>query len=63
MAEKDLNISLATNMLTKLDFYLCFSQKWAHIEKTDETKDVSFLIKDDELLEKYKFGKNLKLVS
>ena len=38
----------------KLDFYAYFFQKLVHIEKTfDETKFMSFLIKDDELLKKY----------
>ena len=31
---RDLNISLATKMLAKLDPYAYFSQKWVHIEKT-----------------------------
>ena len=44
---------MATKMLKKIDLYVYFSQKWVHIEKTDETKYTSFLINDDELLEKY----------
>ena len=50
MVKKDLNTLLATKMLKKLSVYLYFYQKWPHIEKT---KYVSFLIKDDKLLEKY----------
>ena len=34
LVKKDLNISLTTKMLQKLDLYLYFSQKWVHIEKT-----------------------------
>ena len=34
MVKKDLNISLATKILKKIDFYLYFSQKPVHIEET-----------------------------
>ena len=37
----------------KLDLYAYFFQKWVHIERNfDDTNYMSFLIKDDELLEK-----------
>ena len=54
--KKDLNILLVAKMLKKLNLYLYFSQKWLHTEKTLmklNTYLFSFLIKDDELLEKY----------
>ena len=53
MVKKDLNISLATKTLKKLDLYVYFSQKWEHIGETLMKLNISFLIKDDELLEKY----------
>ena len=34
MVKKDLNISLVTKILKKIDLYLYFSQKPAHIEET-----------------------------
>ena len=37
----------------KLDLCVYFSQKWVHIEKTLMKLNMSFLIKDNELLEKY----------
>ena len=52
--KKDLNIWLAKKMLKKLDLYVYFSQRWGHIEKTLMSLNMSFLIKGDELLEKYK---------
>ena len=33
--------------------YVYFNQKWVHTEKTLVKLNMSFLIKDDELLEKY----------
>ena len=33
-----------------LDLYAYFFQKWVHIEETDETKYMSFLMKDKELV-------------
>ena len=51
--KKVLNISLAIKML-KLELYVYFSQKMsAYSRDFDETKYMSFLIKDDELSEKY----------
>ena len=50
MVKKDLNISLPTRVPKKLDRYVYFSQNWAHVEETDETKYMPLLIKDDELL-------------
>ena len=53
MVKRVLNISLAIKML-KLELYVYFSQKMsAYSRDFDETKYMSFLIKDDELLEKY----------
>ena len=49
---KKLNISLPWKMLKTLSLYVYFSPKWVHIEKAS-TKYMSFLIKDDKLLEKY----------
>ena len=46
------NISLAIKML-KLELYVYFYQKWVRRRDLDETKHMPFLIKDDELLEKY----------
>ena len=41
-------------MLKKLCLYVYFSQKWVHIKRYfDETKYMSFFMKDDKLLEKY----------
>ena len=37
----------------KLDLCVYFSQKWVHIEKTLMKLNMSFLMKDNELLEKY----------
>ena len=52
--KKDLDISLAIKMLKKLCLYVYFSQKWVHIKRYfDETKYISFFMKDDKLLEKY----------
>ena len=53
LVKKDLDISLNTKMLKKLDFYLGFSQKLVHIEMTLIKLNILLLIKDDELLEKY----------
>ena len=56
MVKKDLNISLATKTLKKLDLicvYVYFPQKWEYIGETLMKLNISFLIKDDELLEKY----------
>ena len=55
MVKKDFDILLATKIFKKLDLYLYFSQKWVYM---NETKYMSFLIKDVEL-----FGKKLKIVS
>ena len=54
MVKRVFNISLAMKVL-KLDLYVYFSQKLAHIAKNlfDETKYMFFLIRDHELLEKY----------
>ena len=53
LVKKDLDISLNTKMLKKLDLYLGFSQKLVHIEMTLIKINILLLIKDDELLEKY----------
>ena len=47
-----LNILLAIKMI-KLELYVYFSQRWARTEETLVKINKSFLIKDDELLEKY----------
>ena len=50
--KKDLNISLATKIITKpLSIFL--PKMCAYRKDFDETKYMSFLTKDDELLEKY----------
>ena len=53
LVKKDLDISMNTKMLKKLDLYLGFSQKLVHIEMTLIKLNILLLIKDDELLEKY----------
>ena len=53
LVKKDLDISLNTKMLKKLDLYLGFSLKLVHIEMTLIKLNILLLIKDDELLEKY----------
>ena len=54
MVKKDLNIFSATKMIRKIDLFVYFSQKMTACRKDfDETKFMSFLIEDDELLEKY----------
>ena len=50
--KKDFNISLATQMLEKLDIYVYFSQKWVYIEEILKL-NMFFLIKGGELFEKY----------
>ena len=40
-------------MLKKLDLYAYFSQTWVHIEITLMELSMSFLIKDDKLLEQH----------
>ena len=54
LVKRVFNISLATYVLKKLAF-LCifFSKLSAYRTNFDETKYMSFLMKDDELLEKY----------
>ena len=54
MVKSVLNSSLITKMLKILNHYAYFFPKIsAHRKYFDETKYVSFLIKDDDLLEKY----------
>ena len=54
MVKKDLNISLATKGLKKKRALCIFFPKLTAYKKDfDETKFMSFLIKDYELLEKY----------
>ena len=54
MVKKDLNIFSATKMIRKIDLFVYVSQKMTACRKNfDETKFMSFLIEDDELLEKY----------
>ena len=50
--KKDFNISMTTQMLEKLDFYVYFSQKWVYIEEILKL-NIFFLIKSGELFEKY----------
>ena len=54
MVKKDLNILLVTKILKKIKT-LCifFPRMTAYRKDFDETKYISFLIKDDEFLEKY----------
>ena len=49
MVKSVLNVSLAIKVLKKLDLYAYSFQKWVHIEEIL----MSFLIKDEKLLEKY----------
>ena len=64
MVKKSLNISLTTKMLKNETFTLIFPKMNAYRRDLDETKYISFLIKDDELLEKYnKIWKKLKTLS
>ena len=60
MIKKDLNVLFATKILKKIDLYVYFSQKWMHRKDFDETKYMSFLIKNDELLEKHKIWEKVK---
>ena len=56
MVKRDLNISLATKMLKKLDLYascIFLPKISAYRKDFDGTKYISFLIRDDESLEKY----------
>ena len=69
MVKKDLNILLGTEMLKKIRPLCIFLPKMSAYRKNfDETKYISFLVKDDELLEKYnevweKVKNSLKIVS
>ena len=51
--KKNLNFSLASKMLENRPLYVFLSKMSACRRDFDETKYMSFLIKDDELLEKY----------
>ena len=58
MVKSVLNISSATKTLKKLDLYIyfphdCISQMSTYRREFDEIKHISFLIKDDKLLEIY----------
>ena len=54
MVKKDLNILLVTKILKKIKPLCIFLPKMTAYRKDfDETKYISFLIKDDEFLEKY----------
>ena len=54
MIKKDLNILLVTKILKKIKTLCIFLPKMTAYRKDfDETKYISFLIKDDEFLEKY----------
>ena len=54
MVKKDLNILLVTKILKKIKPLCIFLPKMTPYRKDfDETKYISFLIKDDEFLEKY----------
>ena len=59
MVKKDLSILLVTKMLKKLNAYVYFLKMTAYRKDFDETKYMSFLIKDHELLKKkqYNLGK------
>ena len=51
--KKGLKYFIGYKYVKKLDLCVYFSQKWVHIEKTLIKLNMSFLIKDSELLEKY----------
>ena len=54
MVKKDLNILLVTKILKKIKTLCIFLPKMTAYRKDfDETEYISFLIKDDEFLEKY----------
>ena len=54
MVKKVLNILLVPNMLKKVDLYPYFSHKMsAYRRDRDEITYISFLIEDDELLQKH----------
>ena len=54
MVKKRFNILSVIKILKKIDFYVYFSQKLVHIEKTLMKLSIYlFFIKDDQLLEKY----------
>ena len=53
MAKKDLNISLAIKILKNRPLCIFLPKMNAHRKYFDEIKYMSFLIKDDKLLEKY----------
>ena len=54
MVKKDLNILLVTKILKKIKTLCIFLPKMTAYRKDfDETKYISFLIKNDEFLEKY----------
>ena len=53
MVKKDLNISLATKMLKSRPLCIFLPKMSTYRREFGETKCISFLIKDDELLEKY----------
>ena len=53
MVRKDLNILLATKMLKNRPFSVFLPKMSAYRKDFGETKYISFLIPDDELLEKY----------
>ena len=53
MLKRVLNISLATKMLKLRPLCIVLPKMSSYRRDFDETKYISFLIKDDELLEKY----------
>ena len=64
MGKKDLNILLATKIIKNRPLYMFPPKMSAFRKDFDETKYISFLIKDDESLKKYnKIWKKLKTSS
>ena len=53
MGKKTLNILLATKMIKNRPLCLLLPKLSANRRNFDETKCMAFLIKDDEMLEKY----------
>ena len=53
LVKKDLNISLGTNMVKNRPLCIFLPKRSAHRGDFDKTKYISFLIKNDELLQKY----------
>ena len=52
-SKKEFKYLIVYKMLKKLDLCAYFSQTWVHIEITLMELNMSFLIKDDKLLEQH----------